>query len=422
MEKDDKRLKYKQNMKIYSLYRMISLDIIFYYAIEFLFLTQVKNISAADVVLKSSFYALFMILLQIPATITINKLGTRTCTILGNLFNSISLLILIFATNLNMLIFGEFVSALCFSLKDISDTTLLNQSIPSSTRKSEIFSKLEGIGSKNYYYINAVTSIIAGFLYVINPYIPVIFAFLIALMATIMSFAFQDVEEKDNKEKISIFSYVRDVRDGFKFVIGSNRLRSLLLYSGIIWGVFTLISTYKTSLLENIGTSEQLIAIITAIVGIASGVGSKYQLNFHRRFRNKSLSRIMQITTIMILIMGLVGITKLSPAIIILVILITNIVINFMKGINGVLSVRYMGNFTNDQIITKIYAVNAISRNVFRMGIGFLGSYLLTITNTANATIIIGIFLAVISISLISYMSTRLGLKPEKYDKSDIYN
>ncbi len=33
----------KQNMKIYSLYRAISCDIIFYYAIEFLFLTQVKN-------------------------------------------------------------------------------------------------------------------------------------------------------------------------------------------------------------------------------------------------------------------------------------------------------------------------------------------------------------------------------------------
>ena len=38
MEKNN-RIKRKQNMKIYSLYRMLSLDIIFYYAIEFLFLT-----------------------------------------------------------------------------------------------------------------------------------------------------------------------------------------------------------------------------------------------------------------------------------------------------------------------------------------------------------------------------------------------
>lgn len=61
MEKDVNIQKRKQNMKIYSIYRAISMDILFFYAIDFLFLTQVKNISPSDVVLKLSFYALFMI-------------------------------------------------------------------------------------------------------------------------------------------------------------------------------------------------------------------------------------------------------------------------------------------------------------------------------------------------------------------------
>ena len=46
----------KQNIKIYSIYRMLSADHIFFYAIDFLFLTQVKNISAADIVLGQSFF------------------------------------------------------------------------------------------------------------------------------------------------------------------------------------------------------------------------------------------------------------------------------------------------------------------------------------------------------------------------------
>ena len=57
--------KRKKNIKLYSIYGPISIDLFFYYAIEFLFLTQVKNIDASDVVLKSSFYALFMIIFQI---------------------------------------------------------------------------------------------------------------------------------------------------------------------------------------------------------------------------------------------------------------------------------------------------------------------------------------------------------------------
>ena len=130
--------KRKQNMKLYAMYRAISMDIIFYYAIDFLFLTQVKHISASDVVLKSSFYALFMIILQIPANILIDKIGVRKCTILGNIFNVIYLLIIMFATDLQILIVAEFFSALCFSIKDISDTTLLNMSIPEGEKKEEI--------------------------------------------------------------------------------------------------------------------------------------------------------------------------------------------------------------------------------------------------------------------------------------------
>ena len=76
-----------------------------------------------------------------------------------------------------------------------------------------------------------------------------------------------------------------------------------------------------------------------------------------------------------------------------------------------------MGNFTTEKILPKIFAVNAIGKNVFRMSIGFLGSYLLTVTNTANSTIIFGIILTIVSIALISYMSTRLGLKPKEYKK-----
>ena len=97
MTKDKNTQKRKQNMKLYSMYRAISMDLIFYYAIEFLFLTQVKHISASEVVLKTSFYALFMILLQIPANILIYKIGTRKSTILANIFNTASILIVIFA-------------------------------------------------------------------------------------------------------------------------------------------------------------------------------------------------------------------------------------------------------------------------------------------------------------------------------------
>ena len=67
----------KQNLKLYAMYRAISLDLIFYYAIEYLFLTEVKHLNPSSVVLGSAFYATFMVILQIPASVVVDRVGTK---------------------------------------------------------------------------------------------------------------------------------------------------------------------------------------------------------------------------------------------------------------------------------------------------------------------------------------------------------
>lgn len=247
----------KQNMKIYSIYRAISLDLIFYYAIEFLFLTQVKNITASQVVLSTSFYAVFMIFLQIPASVIVDKLDTKKTTVLANIFNTLFVLLIINVKNMGTLIFAQFISALCFSLKDISDTTLLEYSIPTTKKKGDIFSKLEGRGFQNYFLINSITAVISGFLYVINPYIPVFCCLFFTILATIMSLGFKNIEEvkrsqKDKKENVERH-YFKELKECMSFIIKSQRLRSLFLYGGISWGFICLISTYRNSVLVDIG-------------------------------------------------------------------------------------------------------------------------------------------------------------------------
>lgn len=414
----------KQNMKIYSLYRAVSLDLIFYYAIEFLFLTQVKHISSADVVLSSAFYAIFMIIFQIPASIVVDKLGTRKCTILGNIFNGIFVILIMCCENLGTLLLAQFVSAMCFALKDISDKALIQYSIPETKKQGEIFAKIEGKGYKDYFLLNAASSVCSGFLYVINPYIPMVISLCFTVLATGISLGFRDIEKekKQQTEKTSTKKYMQELMQGLKFIAKSQRLRSLFLYCGITWGIFCLMGTYRNSLLVDIGTPEQIITIVAAIVGVASSMGSKNQIRFHNRFRNKSLSTILLLVTTSILIAGITGVINISYKITLGIIIICCVIVNFSKGMSEVLTTRYLGNFADEKILTQIYALNAISRNVLRAIISFLGSYLLRITNTANSMIIVGIILLITTIGLISYMKIRLGLKPEKYDEHEIFN
>lgn len=72
----------KSNMKLYPIYQMIGLDFIFYYGIEVLFLSQVKGISDSNIVLSSSIYAIFHIILQMPTMVIVNKIGKRNSIVL----------------------------------------------------------------------------------------------------------------------------------------------------------------------------------------------------------------------------------------------------------------------------------------------------------------------------------------------------
>ena len=69
--KEEVRMMRKTNMRIFPIYKRLAWDYLFFYTIDFLFLTQIKNISASDVMLKSTFYAFFSIILQIPANIIV---------------------------------------------------------------------------------------------------------------------------------------------------------------------------------------------------------------------------------------------------------------------------------------------------------------------------------------------------------------
>ena len=177
----------KHNMKLYPTYYALSYDYLFFYTINVLFLMQVKHFNIATIVLVDSFYALFSFIFQIPANIIIDKFGRKNSAILGNVLNSIYLLIYIFGQKVYHLIIAEMITAFGFALKDVVSPSILNNSIPQTSKKSKIFSKINSKGLAHYYILNSISLIISGYLYNINGYIPIILALSVILISLILS-------------------------------------------------------------------------------------------------------------------------------------------------------------------------------------------------------------------------------------------
>lgn len=81
--------KKQKNVQLYPKYKMFSWDMLFYYAIIFLFFTQTKGILAADVLLAEAFYPLFKFVLLIPSTILIDRIRKKKKFNYWKLFYSI---------------------------------------------------------------------------------------------------------------------------------------------------------------------------------------------------------------------------------------------------------------------------------------------------------------------------------------------
>lgn len=420
VDKEKARMR-KRNMKLYPIYKTLGWDYIFFYTTNFLFLTQVKNIDPADVVLIDSFYALFGIIMQIPAIFIIEYLGRKKSMIFANFANCLYMLVVMFSNNLFNLIIAELLSSLAFGIKSSADPSMLNESIPPSRYKSKIFAKISQRGTTNYYVINAISTILAGFFYDINPYIPITLAFTITVIVTLISTAFIEPQTKTKKHRAPKFDKIKEIKESFKFILKSERLKALILFSAIATGILSIMTTYEITLLEDFDVQAKYLCMVFAVLNIISGIMAKKQNEFHNTYRNKSLCRVFGIIGIVITMGGICGIlAKTYNRTFILLIVVSYIIRYSYQGIYYPLIERYLRNFANEKIDTKIFTAKHFLGSVLSATTGIMASFLLERISISLCMTIIGILTISFTIAMSKYMKTRVGLKPEEYSEEEV--
>lgn len=390
----------------------------FYYGIKVLFLSEVKNITNAQIVLATSLFALFSIITQIPLTILIDKIGKRKALILGNLINVFSMFLIIICPNFGFFIFEEFFSSIATSIKGITEASILDLSIPKFNKKGEFYAKLKRTGYSKYCYMYATSTVIAGFLYKVNPYIPVVLCMGFCILATILSCSF--VEIKENTQEETPIEYVENLKNSFKFIFKSSRLKALLISLGLIWGLMCLYDTYQVILLKEHEVSSMFIGFILAIFQVTRGKMSKFSGKLNTRFKNKTLTTMSLMITISFLAAGLISMLNINLALLVIAVILAGITVSSTEGIYQIIKSRYLNNFSNSKILPKIYAANTIINNLIRMIIGFIGTLILSRFNITYTMIIIGISFTVVIYLIFYYMKPRVGLKPDQYKVEDI--
>lgn len=411
----------KFNAKLYPIYKMLSWDLLFYYSIIFLFLVQAKNFTASQVLLGEAFFTVSCLILQIPLGILVDKFGKKYSLVFANICMCVFSLMLIGVKTYNQLLFSFFIDAIGYVIKGVCETNILYDSLPRGEKRGKLYATIDGVGASRYYIFDSITSLIAGFAYVANPYFPIILCTITSFISMILSTRFKhtQVSAEENESKKSLKRYFKHLREVAKFSIKSKRMLCLLIFFGIISGLIYSMTTLRSGVLQHIKIEEQYFGIILAISQMTAAIFSRAQNIIHKRFRNRTLAFLGIPFTFSCIIIGFLAMLKTS--------FMTTFIIIFLfvlqgaiKGAYNVLIYRYLNNFTNRRIRIKLATIRNMIYNACTTIITILGAVLLSITNAANTILIIGCILSVAIIILLDYMRGRVGLKPQSYKTEDL--
>ena len=415
--------KRRNNAILYPIYKMVSWDLLCFYSVEFLFYTITKGITASQVLLITASYMLGKLFFQIPSVAIADYLGKRKSLIIGNAILIAYMILIIYSPGLLGILIATALSGFGYDIKAITESNLLYDSV--ATRGGDgIYTKIDSKVASAYYVIDTALSIIAGYLFVINNYIPMYICLFFLIVSFVLSFKFEDIH-RSKKEKTGInlkeflSGYSKDIKSSFNFIKQSNRMKSYVLFATVFYGVIKIMSTCKNDLLIDMKISEEQFSLIYAALSLIAAISAMFSKKVQRKFKNKTLKLISLSYIFSIIGVGIISI-KLTNEIAIPLVLMLCCVMRISDSQWYVTEYTYLKNFTNYDTRVKItFTFELIVVGVTSL-IAALGSLLLKYIEIRYAILFLGLLALALITIVLDYMRTRIGLKPKEYKKEDI--
>ena len=187
---------------------------------------------------------------------------------------------------------------------------------------------------------------------------------------------------------------------------------------GLFNVLLNIMSTYKGNILTDLAVNPETFSIINAALTLISGFASTFQDKIHKKFRNKTFTVLSISYTLSIILIGFIllsGGNNILPIILVLFAVRSITMSNYY-----ILSERYSKNFTTPKTRARVsFAIEFTTNIIESIGL-FLSGVLLDGVGVTYATLITGLVFMFLFVLVLDYMKTRVGLKPEQYDKKDI--
>lgn len=189
----------ERTVKIYPIYHAFTADLVFFIPIDTLFLSYVKGLSASQITFMNMFGLIICILFRKVVIKIAKEINNLNSVRLGMILLFISTMILTFSKTFYGLLLYSLISNLSAMLTSMLHVLIKHDL--SAINKTEEFVKTINLGNITYGIVTLFTTIVAGYLYNYNNYLPLYITLVIIASMFLLTFAFVDKNnDEENKE------------------------------------------------------------------------------------------------------------------------------------------------------------------------------------------------------------------------------
>lgn len=288
------------SMKIYPFYYGLSADLMFWAAINTLFLTVVKQFSASQVNSLVSFSVLISIISYFLILKLLKRIGTLNAIKIGNILLLLSSIFITFLKTYSGVLLGLTLYEIAFIFKSM-DHVVLRKNLEVLNKENKFFN-IETKGTLIYSIITMILSLISGFMFNINNYLPMYVCIFFCVLNCIISEFLYCEKDNDKLEK------QKNNKLKFNKMIIFILLFYLLIYS-IIENSQTNAKLMLQYNMEDFLSAQNVALILSFIIFISRVVRVLSNIVFNKIYHKvkSNLAIILNILLIISLVLILLG-------------------------------------------------------------------------------------------------------------------
>lgn len=315
MNEDRKNYYMNRNIKIYPFYLAFSWDVIFVWTIIILFYTNVKGLSYSQAIFLDSLLYISAFALSVPVSKLVAKIKPILASQIANLFVILFLILVMFGTHYFVFIIAEVCCSIFMIISNIKNSIILSDTLRVVKRDKE-YNRIYGGGIGIYYFVDAICSIFATYIYQYNPYICFIAAIGVMILVELLSlllkepskFVDSNVDLKAIKveEKLTKTQVTKKSKKKFWSAFLISMLAYCLFFRGIASIDSSVLKVYLQELTNNSIIPLWSFGILYAGYRLSNSLASKFQFKYELKFGVRSLIIFCSIGILALLGTGLI--------------------------------------------------------------------------------------------------------------------